>query len=486
MLVYMSNCTYLQTGQNFRKQKWATCYDCFKDHREGSCIHCLYTCHKGHNIGPIRESNFFCDCGDRDLCFVIRNLKRIYGEDTQTVQARRELPAYTRLNTKSKRRLLGKRHQDARLSRLRRGQPVSAEEPNMFTKWNNDFNEVISKRSSDEIVYSPLSITLAMLTAYLGARGTTKDQMREVFQLPNNNETVFNEMVETKTSLPVRMGNAIFVDQNFSLHKVYKAIANKLGKIEPADFSKSDNTCLKINNWINNMTNGMISNLIEPSMLDKTTRLLIVNAIYFKADWNKKFQKYLTENLPFYTPNGNKLIPMMKQTNKFMYAEDSDNQVLEMLYQDGKFVMGVVLPKSLDDNPTIPSSNKLDEYRGNMMETEVFVQFPRFQQRDKFSLTRMFKELGMTDAFDEFRADFSGMFIKKYNEGLYIADIIHEAVVIVDEEGTEASAATAIITNDLSMPRDKPEPIEFNANHPFAYYIRHIPTNTIIFSGRKY
>jgi len=216
---------------------------------------------------------------------------------------------------------------------------------------------------------------------------------------------------------------------------------------------------------------------------------VLTNAIYFKGDWAEKFNEDATEEQPFHTaPEKTINVPMMHQSEKFRYMENDDLQALEMNYKGDALSMMVLLPKERDGLASLErslSANQLRQWSESMQTKMVDVYLPKFKLESKFSLKKTLQAMGMAEAFDPAKADFSGMTdaarVRSTAAGLYIFAVIHKAYVDVNEEGTEAAAATAVGMRLTAAPE---EPPVFRADHPFIFLIRDNRSGSILFIGR--
>ncbi len=240
----------------------------------------------------------------------------------------------------------------------------------------------------------------------------------------------------------------------------------------------------KMNKWVSKETNGKIEDLIARGILDEDTRLVLTNAIYFLGKWNSEFDKEDTEELPFTFLDGKKAdVPMMRQEEEFLYGESESLQIINLPYVGHDLSMVILLPKKNDGLKELEDEFEFDEFSGavwKLEKREVKLMMPKFKMTSSFNLSEVLKELGMVDAFST-DADFSGMAKK---EELFISEVIHKAYVDVNEEGTEAAAATAVMTGDTAIPPDERGPVVFTADHPFMFVIRDKRTGTILFMGR--
>jgi serpin B len=255
------------------------------------------------------------------------------------------------------------------------------------------------------------------------------------------------------------------------------------GRLNEVDFIRATETTRKtINTWVEKKTNNKIKNLIPKGVLDSMTRLVLTNAIYFKGNWARQFKEDRTKDAPFTLADGQKIdVAMMNQTAEFDYLETESFQALELPYVDNELSMIILLPKEFDGvyelEKTFTMEN-LSQWLGKLHRREVIVSVPKFKLTSQFSLASVLKSMGMNDAFST-NADFSGMSGKR---DLFISAVIHKAYVDVNEQGTEAAAATAV-TMRLTSVGPVQTPV-FQADHPFLFLIRGNQSNSILFIGR--
>jgi serpin B len=238
----------------------------------------------------------------------------------------------------------------------------------------------------------------------------------------------------------------------------------------------------EINEWVEEKTNDKIKDLIPQNVLDEMTRLVLTNAIYFKGDWASQFDEKATRDAPFSASSDNKVtVPMMYQKGKFKYGEFDEIQVLELPYKSGDLSMLVLLPKAVDGLPALEAkltTENLNKWTSDLSKREIDVYLPKFKMTSQFRLKDVLSSMGMPSAFDPMVADFSGMNGKT---DLYISAVIHKAFVDVNEEGTEAAAATAVVVAEDPSVQIIPT---FRADHPFIFLIRDNRTGSILFIGR--
>ncbi len=352
-------------------------------------------------------------------------------------------------------------------------------------------------RSADgNLFFSPYSISSALAMTAAGARGETAAQMEKVLHFaPGGGEThaAFEaiqrrlEAVQSKGELQLAVANSLWPQKDYPFLPEFLALveARYDAGITPLDFAgDTEGARQTINGWVEEKTREKIRDLIAQGNLDPLTRLVLVNAIYFKGSWASRFDAARTEVADFQvSADSTAKVAMMAQTRKFPYAETDECQVVKLPYAGGDLSMMVVLPREPDGLAALEaqlSPERLAEWTSQLAEREVRVQLPKFKMTwGAAELNGRLKALGMRDAFDGNRADFSGMDGK--TDWLYIGLVLHKAFVDVNEEGTEAAAATAVAMRVKSMSRP---PVEFRADHPFLFLIQEEETGTILFLGR--
>jgi serpin B len=366
------------------------------------------------------------------------------------------------------------------------------------------FNLYRAIRNTDgNLFYSPHSISLALAMTYAGARGDTEQQMDDTlrFTLPSRQlHPAFNwldielasrgEGAEGKDEGGFRLNivNAIWGQKDYEfLSEFLDILAENYGAgLRPLDFIKApEESRITINNWVSEQTEGRIEDLIPQGLIDTWTRLVLTNAIYFNAAWQYPFEESMTKDGPFYLLDGSKVtVPMMKQTEHFGYTEGEGYQAVELPYDGRKLSMVILLPRKENfeqfegslDYQLVDSLIKALEYQ------RVSLTMPKFEFESEFRLKETLAAMGMPDAFVWPIADFSGM---TGNRDLFIGDVIHKAFVSVDESGTEAAAATAVVMLPTAGPPEEPEEaVEVTVDRPFIFLIRDIETGAIVFVGR--
>jgi len=358
-------------------------------------------------------------------------------------------------------------------------------------KFTFDLYSQLNKSEKGNIFYSPYSISAALAMAYEGAKGQTANEMKSVFHFPESNilgpnfAAIYNNINKDTKDYELKIGNALWVQQDFPLLSDYTSRVEKYygGKAANLDFVKeSEKSRQTINSFIEEQTNNKIKDLIPSGFLNNMTRLVLTNAIYFKGIWQWEFDTSDTHNENFKITSDNVVkVPMMNmnpQKASFNYINTGDAQILELPYKGGKISMLVILPtKDLASIESSLTAEKLNKYKSKMKETKLdSISLPKFEFDTKYFMNDTLSVLGMPTAFSE-NADFSGMTGKK---DLYIGFVIHQAYVKVDEKGTEAVGATAVGTKySVSMPGNV-----FRADHPFIFLIQEKDTGDILFFGR--
>ncbi|XP_020138008.2 serpin B3-like [Microcebus murinus] len=380
------------------------------------------------------------------------------------------------------------------------------------TQFALDMFRQFGKSKEDNIFYSPFSITSAFGMLLLGCRENTALQIEKVLHF---NEVTENTKERDTKCHDEKPGNVHHQFQKLltELHKHTEAyelkIANKLygektyqfleeyldnikefylASAESIDFQNAaEENEKKINSWVETQTNGKIKDLFPNKTLDNTTILVLVNAVYFKGQWEEKFNKEDTKEGEFWLNKGtSKSVQMMNQRKSFNFAllEDVQAKVLEIPYKGEDLTMIVLLPNEIDGLQKLEdklTAQKLIEWTSsqNMSKRDVDLYLPQFKVEESYELKDMLMAMGMVDVFSPQDTDLSGM---TGSRGLVVTKVLHKAFVEVTEEGAEAAAATGIAINLTSA--SYPIHEEFHCNHPFLFFIKQNKTNSILFFGR--
>jgi serpin B len=346
----------------------------------------------------------------------------------------------------------------------------------------------LSKSEKGNIFFSPYSISSALAIVYEGARGRTAEEIKSVFHFPSyetlrpNFAAIYNSINKGYKDYELRTGNALWVQQSFPLLEEYTSTVERYygGKATNLDFvGETEKSRETINSFIEEQTNGKIKDLIPQGFLSPQTVLVITNAIYFKGTWVWEFDPKETREMDFKISSNNTIkVPMMfmkpSEKARFNYTETDDLQILELPYKGGKISMLILLPKGDLSSIEPLTLEKIEEWKSKMKETELdSIYLPKFEFKAKYFLNDNLKRLGMPTAFTP-SADFSGITAGN----IWISSVIHEGYVKVDEKGTEAAAATAVIIARAIRGN------VFRADHPFIFIIQERDTGNILFLGR--
>ncbi|MBN1857953.1 serpin family protein [Candidatus Bipolaricaulota bacterium] len=355
-------------------------------------------------------------------------------------------------------------------------------------------------RERDEnLFFSPHSISTALAMAYAGARGTTQLQMKDALRWSLGQDLLHSAFNALDLVLESRaQPESPYEGNAFQLH-IVNAVWGQVGYpfqspfldvlavhygagIRLLDFiSEPEIARGKINDWVWRQTQERINDLLPQGAVNTDTRLVLTNAVYFNAPWLRPFDETLTEPESFTTRSGTETtVPMMHQTALFGYAEWDGGRAVELLYNGATLSMVILLPDPGKFDAFEPSLVQ-EIYAGivSRMETrQVHLSLPRFAYSTHLSLVPPLVALGMNAAFSPGEADFSGI---DGSRSLFISDVIHEAFVSVNEAGTEAAAATAVLFERTSVPGP---PVTVTVNRPFLFVIQDLPTGEILFVGR--
>jgi len=343
------------------------------------------------------------------------------------------------------------------------------------------------------VCFSPYSISTALAMTYGGARGETEKQMAQTlhFNLPADKlhpafaalEASLNA-VQQKGQVKLAVANSLWPQKGFKFLPDYLALCRKCygTSIKPVDYLEHTEAARKtINDWVTSKTNRKIVELLKPGVLNNSNVLVLVNAIYFKGNWDSQFEARYTKDELFHVSSEKTVTtPLMRQTHDFRYAEFSDKQILELPYVGGDLSMLVLLPRQADGLGNLEAEltvQNLAAWVAKLQSQKVAVSLPKFKITSEFSLKETLAALGMSDAFIYGRADFSGM---DGRDDLFISAVAHKAFVEINEEGTEAVAATAVMMGAGAAP---PRMSVFRADHPFLFLIRDNRSGSILFLG---
>jgi serpin B len=375
------------------------------------------------------------------------------------------------------------------------GKIILTPDMNDVIRGNNKFalelyTKLAQEKKNENLFFSPYSISTALAMTYAGAKGNTEKQMADVlhFELPQDKLHPVFTSLEKRLNKQGKGGryelnvvNALWGQKGYKFLDSFIELVNKnySAGLNDVDFVKdTEGARQTINKWIENKTKDKIKELIKPGILDGLTRLVLTNAIYFKGRWEYEFDKKNTKDMDFLVSStGTVKVPMMYIVREFKYAEQEDLQIVEIGYKGKDLSMVVLLPKQFDGISKLEEAltvENIDKWLSGLSEIEVGICLPKFKTTSEFSLGEVLSRMGMQDAFSLPPADFSAM---TGDKELFISAVIHKAFVEVNEEGTEAAAATGI-------PMTLAAAMRFNADHPFIFLIRDNKTGSILFMGR--
>ncbi|MBE9208603.1 serpin family protein [Nostoc sp. LEGE 06077] len=351
------------------------------------------------------------------------------------------------------------------------------------------FSEILKEESSDQNIFiSPSSLAIALAMTYNGASGSTQQAMAKTLEIQgmslaeiNSNYAILKSLLENPdANVELNIANSLWVNKDVSLRSDFLQRNQEFYKAKVANLDfESASALSSINNWVNDNTRGKISKIVDK--IEPNQALFLINAIYFKGQWSDKFDKKQTAEHPFYSASGQKKIHlMMSQTGEYKYYENEQFQAVSLPYgQEGKVSFDIFLPKQNSNLKTFYQNlnpENWEKWLGQFTSQEGFIRLPRFKTDYEVTLNDALKALGMQEAFSN-QANFSGI-----GKNLAISQVKHKTFIEVNEEGTEAAAATSvgIVTTSL---REKPQPFRMIVDRPFFYAIRDNQTGSILFMG---
>lgn len=355
------------------------------------------------------------------------------------------------------------------------------------------------RRQGGNLIFSPYSLSIALAMTYAGARSETSAQMASVlhFDLPterlypafNRLDLDLSQRAKSKSKeeqpLQLNLANAIWAQKSHPFLQEYlDLLAREYGAgVRLADFvNRAEPARREINGWVSDQTQGKIQDLIPEGLLDAITRMVLVNAVYFKAGWEAPFEPNETTDQPFHLLDGSQVqVPMMSgYLSGFLYVKGEGYQAVELPYKGASAAMDLIVPDSgqFQAFETALDAEKVKLILSSLQPASGTVGLPKFKFTGEFKLADSLASLGMPAAFDPTQADFSGM---DGARDLYISDVIHKAFISVDEKGTEAAAASAVVMRTLMAPSFQ---VNLMIDRPFFFLIRDLPSGQILFAGR--
>jgi serpin B len=357
--------------------------------------------------------------------------------------------------------------------------------------------QTLKKNNTGNMFYSPYSISTALAMTYAGAAGETEKQMSSALQftLPQNQlHSAFDELALQLASrgqgaqgtngkgFSLNIANALWGQQDYTIQPAFLNILaqNYSAGMNLLDFMNSpEDSRVTINNWVSSQTNNRINDLLPQGSIDSLTRFVLTNAIYFDAAWQDPFSANKTQNGTFNLIDGSTVtVPMMSNEAGYSYAKGTGYQAVELPYSGNEIAMDIIMPDAgkFTTFESAMTADKINGIIGSLQNSFMTLTMPKFSFDSSFSLKSALSALGMPIAFDPNQADFSGI---TGNTDLHISDVVHKAFVAVDEEGTEAAAATGIVIGLAAMPQ-----YSMTVDQPFIFLIRDIKTGAILFVGR--
>ena len=373
---------------------------------------------------------------------------------------------------------------------------ITPEEEMIIESSNNFSFDVFSRINTNEpnknLFISPLSISTALSMTANGAVGETKNGIKQTLHQDNLSDQEINEayktLVEFVTELDpevtMNLANSNWYKEEYHIEETFKKILLEFydAEVKATNFSNPGTKDL-INSWIEDKTNGKIKDMID--QIPSNVVMYLINAIYLKATWQYQFEKDKTDKMDFFLTDGSKVQTDMMFSDgvKANFYTNETLQYIELPYGNGQFVFSILLPK--DPEKLDETINKLDADQFNSFiegaDTSTFkVYLPKFKIEYKITLNDILAAMGMEQSFGN-GADFGDLFVE--NLDLYISRVLHQSFLEVDEEGTEAAAATVVEIRELSIDPDA-KPTVLNMNKPFAFFIREKHSKTILFSGK--
>uniref|UniRef100_A0A8C5MIT3 Leukocyte elastase inhibitor n=1 Tax=Leptobrachium leishanense TaxID=445787 RepID=A0A8C5MIT3_9ANUR len=356
----------------------------------------------------------------------------------------------------------------------------------------------LSEDNECNIFFSPFSVSSALAMVYLGTKGNTAAQMSQVLQfekakdLHTDFQALISAINKPDTDYILRTANRLYGEKSFTFLAEFLGSTKKyyLADLQSVDFCTKAEECRKeINAWVEQKTEGKIQDLLPSGSVDALTRLVLVNAIYFKGNWANQFDKQATKEMPFrINKNDTKPVQMMYKKAKYQmtYIPDLLTKVIELPYVNNELSMLILLPDDIEDSTTGLEKLELDLTFSKFMEwtnpemmekDEVELLLPKFKMENNYDLESALISMGMSDAFDVEKSDFSGM---SGSRDLVLSKVVHKSFVEVNEEGTEAAAATGAVV----MLRCARYVQRITCDHPFLFYIIHKESRSILFFGR--
>lgn len=370
---------------------------------------------------------------------------------------------------------------------------VNAQQKSNIVNNNNDFAfsifAEICKSDTTNVFISPISISSALSMAYDGAKGKTAKEMRTVLKFSKSQAESHREITDllnnynSQESSIFKIVNAAVAQEKYQfLESYFELLRDYNAEITTADFkdpAKREEARQKINRWVMDNTNNKIKELVDKSSLDELTRLVLLNAIYFKADWKYSFLEDHTMQMIFYGEKRQYITSFMSIREKFRYYKNDSVTIIEIPYKDNQASMFILLPaegtkiNDFSKNLTYSDFCNLEQ---NLKEQLIDMKLPKFKINARYKLKNPLMSLGMISAFTN-SANFNKM---NGRSDLMIDEVIHQTFIEIDEKGTEAAGATAVVVREKSAP----QPVYINLNRPFVFLIKENYKGSVLFLGK--
>lgn len=371
--------------------------------------------------------------------------------------------------------------------------PASTNNTDFALKLFSEFTKKIPENSNANIVISPFSTYTALSMALNGAAGTTRAKMaaamgtapNSVDSLNKRNQALFTALSSQNDKITLEIANAVYTNSSTPFKHEFTDLCNRLygAEIQSIDFQRSD-TVDKINSWCNLKTHGKIPAIVEQLLPNE--KMLLLNAVYFKGKWKSPFIARQTKDDKFMLLSGNNVpIKMMQTWRDFLYFKSPDFQALSIPYAGGRQSLYVLLPNKRVQLPAFCAQFTKDNWKewiASLHSTDVHLSMPRFTTQYSTDLSSNLRAMGMAEAFTEDAADFSNMIGFPYKA--WISRVLQKTYLEINEEGTKAAAATAVVIAPKSAPGKKVlPPVEFRVDHPFVLALADNDTGEILFLG---
>ena len=351
-----------------------------------------------------------------------------------------------------------------------------------------DFIRRVNEVDEKSFIISPLSMQLLLGMILDGAQGGTADEICQVLGYEAGSiqaanafaSTMLEQLPAVDKTTTLSIGNAVFVNQSFTILDGFRSSVVQYydAEVSNLDFADSESATGRINQWCADRTNGLIDHVLD--QVDPAILAFLMNAVYFKGQWKNKFPAETTAQERFVDENGHEsTVPMMKNDASFLYQENDVFRAVRLPYGNGAYQMTVILPqtgKTLKDAVSVLDARQWNDLNKSLSGCQVDVWLPKFETKSHLNLNQLLIEMGMPSAFEEAKADFSAM---SSVYPLYLSLVMQDAVIKVDEEGTEAAAvSTGVMATSVQ------ESFTFHADHPFLYLITESSTGAILFAGK--